>query len=184
MKTSTVKDLMVPLSEYATVYEDATLLEAVMALEEAQIAFDQKRYRHRAILVLDKDDHVVGKLSQHDVIQALEPNYQKLEKEGQKSLSRFGLSDFFVKNALEEYRLWEKPIENLCKKAADQQVKHIMYTPKEEEYIEIDATMDHAIHRLIIGRHHSLVVMQRGKIVGILRLTDVFETVHNALMNC
>jgi hypothetical protein len=36
MKNFRVKDLMVPLSEYATVDEDATLYEAVVALEKAQ----------------------------------------------------------------------------------------------------------------------------------------------------
>ena len=44
---------MVPLSEYATVSEDATLFEAVSELEKAQEEFDHTRYRHRAILVMD-----------------------------------------------------------------------------------------------------------------------------------
>ena len=35
MKTKLVKDLMVPLSAYATVPEDATLSDAVAALEES-----------------------------------------------------------------------------------------------------------------------------------------------------
>ena len=41
---------MVPLSEYATVTEDANLYEAVLSLEEAQEKFEDKhtRYRHRA----------------------------------------------------------------------------------------------------------------------------------------
>ena len=56
---------MVPLSEYATVPEDASLYEAVVALEKAQKEFKthlvkapeefgSKRHPHRAILVLDK----------------------------------------------------------------------------------------------------------------------------------
>ena len=81
---------MVPLAEYAMVSEEATLLEAVRALEEAQKAFDQQRYRHRAILVLEKEDRVTGKLSKHDVIKALEPNYQELEKDERKQLCRYG----------------------------------------------------------------------------------------------
>lgn len=36
MKTITVKDLVVPLSEYATIRIGASLLEAVEALESAQ----------------------------------------------------------------------------------------------------------------------------------------------------
>ena len=181
MKIRKVSELMVPIAEYATVSENATLLEAVLSLEKAQEGFDQKRYRHRAILVLDKRGKAVGKLSQHDVIKALEPNYQKLESEERKNLKRLGLSDLFVKRALEEYRLWDKPLESLCEKAVALRVKNFMYTPKEDEYIEVDTTMDEAIHRLIIGRHHSLIVTQNEKIVGILRLTDVFQTIHDVM---
>ena len=57
MKDMIVKDLMVPLEEYATVSEDATLYEAVMALEKAQEELDltKDKYKHRAVLVYDKD---------------------------------------------------------------------------------------------------------------------------------
>ena len=39
MKNYCVKDLMVPISEYATVPEEATLYESVLALEKAQETF-------------------------------------------------------------------------------------------------------------------------------------------------
>ncbi len=62
MKTQTINNLMVPLSEYATVPVDATLLDAMVVLDKSQAAFDQTRYRHRAVLVLDEDNQVVGKI--------------------------------------------------------------------------------------------------------------------------
>ncbi len=73
MKTKIVKDMMVSLSDYATVSEDSTLYDAIIALEEAQKKFDQTRYRHRAILIYDKNNHITGKVSQLDVLRALEP---------------------------------------------------------------------------------------------------------------
>ena len=60
MKNLTVKDLMVPISDYATVSENATLYEAVVALEAAQKEFKQSRYSHRAVIVLDKNNQVLG----------------------------------------------------------------------------------------------------------------------------
>jgi len=39
MKETTVKELMVPLSEYAVVNKDATLYEAVVELEKSQEEF-------------------------------------------------------------------------------------------------------------------------------------------------
>lgn len=184
MKSMTVKEIMVPINEYATVGADATLIDAVIALEKAQIEFDQTRYRHRAVLVLDGKNHVIGKISQHDVIKALEPHYQKFRSREKGALDRFGLSDFFVKSALEEYAFWEKPLENLCKKAVRQKVKDFMYKPSQGEFVKEDTTMNEAIHRLVLGEHHSLLVTRGKEIVGVLRLTDVFEIVFNALKNC
>ena len=53
-----------------------------------------------------------------------------------------------------------------------------MYKPTEGEYIKVSATMNEAIHQLIIGKHHSLLVRNGSDIVGIVRLTDVFEFIH------
>jgi CBS domain-containing protein len=188
MKSSIVKDLMVPLNAYATVSEEATLLEAVKALKRAQTAFDRERYRHRAILVIDQDDHIVGKLSQHDVIEALEPNYKDMRhasKDG--SIQRLGFSGDFIKKTLEQYHLWEKALENLCEKAVHLSVKKFMYTPDLGEFVNESATLDEAIHRLIIGHHHSLLVTadrDARVIVGVLRLTDIFEFVSDAMQEC
>ena len=188
MKTKLVKDLMVPLSEYATVSETATLLDAVKALKKAQAAFDQRKYRHRAVLVIDGNNHVVGKVSQHDVIEALEPNYIEMRdsiKDG--SMHRLGFNDDFVKSTLEQYHLWEKALENLCTKALKRKVSEIMYTPHQGEFVSIDASLDEAIHRLIIGQHQSLLVTgQRHprEIVGVLRLTDVFTFVGESMEAC
>ena len=188
MKSRNVKEMMVPLAEYATVTETATLLDAVKALRKAQAAFDQQRHRHRAILVMDKNNHIVGKLSQHDVIEALEPNYKKMREQVEDgSIHRLGLTDAFFKKTLEEYHLWEKALEGLCRKAADIKVKNIMYAPVKGEFVKESSTMDEAIHRLIIGRHHSLLVTadrDSREIVGVLRLSDVFEFVGDSMLEC
>ena len=175
---------MVPLSEYATVSEDATLYEAVLSLEEAQEKFEDKhtRYRHRAILVLDKDGQVVGKLSQLDVLKALEPKYQEMVQ-GEGS-HRFGFTKRFKKSMLEEYHLFASPLDDICRKAGEQNVKKFMYTPTEGEYVSEDATLDVAIHQLIMGHHQSLLVTRGEKIVGILRLTDVFAAVFHKMKEC
>jgi CBS domain-containing protein len=188
VKTRNVKEMMVPLAEYATVTETATLLDAVKALRKTQAAFNNQRHRHRAILVIDENNHIVGKLSQHDVIEALEPKYKDMKDQTEEgSIHRLGLSDGFFKKTLEQYHLWEKALDGLCRKAADFKVKTIMYTPDKGEFIKESATMDEAIHRLIIGRHHSLLVTadrDSQEIVGVLRLSDVFEFVGDSMLEC
>ena len=68
-----VKDVMLPLSEYAVVSEDATLREALLALEEAQRELPPGRQPHRAVLVVDRDKNIVGKAGQLTFLKALEP---------------------------------------------------------------------------------------------------------------
>jgi CBS domain-containing protein len=176
----TVKDLMVPLSEYATVPEDATLTEAVWALKKAQKEFDQSRDRHRAILIYDKSGKIVGKVSQLDILRALEPKYDQMGDANplaRYGLSRFGFSPRFMKTMMKQFQLWEKPMEETCKAASKLKVKDIMYAPTEGEFVEDIASLSVAINQLLLGHHQSLLVTHGKEIVGILRLTDVFHEV-------
>ncbi|MCG6910557.1 MAG: CBS domain-containing protein [Deltaproteobacteria bacterium] len=182
MKNYKVQDLMVPLSEYATVSEDATLLEAVNELEKAQGDFDHTRYRHRAVMVLDKNGAVIGKLSQLDVLKALEPKYDKMLD--QSRLHRFGFTKGFMKSLLTEYQLFDRPLTDICSKAAVKNVKKFMYSPTEGEYIDENATLDEAIHQLVLGHHQSLLVTGGEGISGVLRLTDVFAAVFQVMKKC
>ena len=82
MKKTTVKELMVPLEAYATVPREASLREAILALEKAQMTLAPSRHLHRAILVLDESGKVVSKIIMKDILIALEPNYGKVEGTG------------------------------------------------------------------------------------------------------
>ena len=54
MEKTIVKELMVSLEEYPVVSEEASVYEAVVALENAQKEFDKTRDRHRAVLAHDR----------------------------------------------------------------------------------------------------------------------------------
>ena len=182
MKTKLVKELMVPLSEYATVPQEATLNDAVMALKESQAKFDQTKYPHRAILVYDENDEIVGKLSMLSVLRGLEPKYEEMLSD--KGPMHVGFTRKYQKIMIEQLQLWESPFSRICEKAAQLKVKSFMDKLQEGEYIESDASMDEAIHQLVIGWNQSLLVTENKKVVGILRLTDVFEVVTEAVMAC
>lgn len=177
-----IKKLMIPLADYATVSEDATLYDAIIALEEARKRFESSQDRHRAILVLNKQNQVVGKLSQLDVIRGLEPKYEKIADF--KLSSRLGFTPEFLKSLQKDYSLWDKPMDDICRKADSIKVKNIMYTPTEGEYVGEEDTLDQAIHQLVIGHHQSLLVTRGQEITGILRLTDVFQEVSRAVKQC
>jgi CBS domain-containing protein len=183
MKTKSVSELMIPLEDYATVSHDATLRDAVLALETAHEKLSARHYKHRAVLVLDDDGKVVGKLSMHDVIVALEPAYRQLGD--YRTFHRSGLSPEFLKSIQQSFAMWEHPLSDICEKAGRQPVGNVMYSPTDEEHVEAEATLDEAIHQMVVGSHQSLLVTRgEGNVVGVLRLTDVFREVMIAIRDC
>jgi CBS domain-containing protein len=182
LKNLIVKDLMVPLSEYPVVGEDASIHDAVQALQEAQKRFDQSRYRHRAVLVADDKGHIVGKLGQLDMLRALEPKYEEMRSGT--GVTRLGFSRKFLVSMLDRYDLFAQPMEQMCRHVFEQKVTRYMQRPGDGEQIEADASMDQALHLLVVCQHQSLLVMEGERITGILRLTDVFATVFEAIDRC
>lgn len=180
-----IKNVMVPLSEYATVPQSATLSEAVSVLKDSQKKFDQSRYRHRAILVYDENNKIVGKVSQLDILKSLEPKYDDMLTGTRRSFN-MGFTRNFQKAMLEQLRLWEAPMKQICKKAAEKRVDSFMTRPEEGEFIEAEAHLNEGIHQLVLGNHQSLLVIssESKEIIGILRLTDVFEAVAAEIAEC
>jgi len=182
MEAIQVKNLMVPLEQYACVSQEATLYEAVVALEEAQGQCAPTGYPHRAVLVRDKDGKVIGKLGRLDVLRSLEPRYSELSD--LKKVSGFGLSAEFMRSMMQRYELWKAPLDDLCRKAGQIRVASIVSAPLEGEFVEEDATLDKAVHQMIMGHHQSLLVTSGERIVGILRLGDVFKEVSERIKAC
>lgn len=182
MKTKMVKDLMVPLSEYATVQEDATLHDAVTALKKAQATFDQAKYRHRAILVIDAEQQVVGKVNLHAILKSLEPKYEDMFSDT--GHAHMGFTRKYQKSMFESLKLWQDPMDQICEKADQIKVDAFMARPKESQMIEPDAPLGEAIHQLVLGHHQSLLVTKDNRVVGVLRLTDAADYVCEAIMAC
>lgn len=182
MKTIKVKELMVPLNDYATVSQKATLRDAVLALEEAQTTLDPSRHKHRAVLVLDENGRVVSKITMKNILVALEPKYGKIE--GVDVLERSGFSPELIHDMLEDNVLWVEPLQFICQRASELKLGDIIQAPSEDEYIDENATLDEATHRLIISPYHSLLVTGGDEVVGILRLSDVFSKICGIIKNC
>ena len=76
-----------------------------------------------------------------------------------------------------------KKIDDMCKKAETLMVKDFMYTPSEGEYVTKNASLREAVHNFVMGDHQSLLVTGNEKIVGILRLTDVFMEIFQTMVS-
>lgn len=180
MRMKKVTEVMVPLSEYAVVNEDESLGNAIKTLFEIQKEILCTEYKHRAVLVRNAAKRIVGKVGPLDILRALEPKYSKIGLPDQLSkvgLSRFGLSNEFLNSMVEHYNLWDEKSEDLIRKASKLKVKNIMYTPGEGEYVNDDTPVSEAIHQFILGHHQSLLVLKKKRVIGVLRLTDVFKLI-------
>mgnify|MGYP000436382168 CR=1 FL=1 len=182
MKTKRVRDLMVPLSAYATVPEDATLTEAVAALKQSHEDFDKAKYRHRAVLVLGKDRNLSGKVTLHAILKALEPKFEDMFSDT--GSMHVGFTRKYQKAIFDSVKLWQDPMDEICRKAAQVQVKNFMVPPREGEMIEPEALLGEAVHQLVLGQYQSLLVVQDKQVVGVLRLTDVAEAVIDEILAC
>jgi predicted transcriptional regulator len=180
MHTKKVKEVMIPLNEYAIVNENDTLEKAIKILYQSQKKISPDANKHRAILAYDETGTITGKVSELDILRALEPKYSQFghtDHLAKMGLSRFGLSNDFLRSLIENYNLWDESFEFLVENAKNRKVKEIMYSPQEGEYVDEDIPIPEAIHQLILGHHQSLLVIKQDKVIGILRLTDIFKLI-------
>jgi CBS domain-containing protein len=182
MKTKTIKDIMTPLDEYGTISIEATLTEAGQALEEVQKEYEQNRKRHRILLILDANGKIVGKLSQLDVLRALEPKGAHVEDST--SFSRFGVSSEYLKPMFDLCGFWGKPLIDVCKEAGNLKVERLILSTSKDETVDENASLPEAIHALGLEHHQSMLVTRDNKIVGVLRQTDLFKEVVETLSVC
>jgi CBS-domain-containing membrane protein len=181
MENHLVKDLMVPISEYATVVVGTSLIDAVKVLEKAQETYTTSKYQHRAIIVLDKDGRIVGKISQLRALKAIEPDFKSNSEIEQ--LKGFNFSDNYITKLRDLYRSHGKIMSKVSlREASVKKVEEFMQTPSAGEYVAEDCSLDTAIHRLVAGTHLSLLVTREEKIVGILRISDVFAAVFHKMI--
>ncbi len=173
------KDLMVPIAEYATVSKGATLLASLLALEKAQEEFTQTGYSHRAVLIMDENKRVVGKLSQLDFLCVLEHEDEHMDKD--KDIGKFGFSSMAIVKHREKKRGQDASMEKILSAVAKFKVEDFMQSPSPGEYIEEDTPLSTAVHQLTTGLHLSLLVTKGTEIVGVLRMADVFAAVYHTM---
>ena len=173
MNEKLVKNLMVPLREYAVVSSDATLREALVTLAEAQAQLSHRRPLHRAVLVADQDGEIVGKLGQLGFLEALEPKYKVLgdiEK-----LSQAGVSEEFINSIMDNYRFWQNDLQDVSRRANTIRIAQVMKVT--EASIDENKSLSEAIHTMVMWQAQSVMVTREERVVGILRLSDLFSEV-------
>jgi len=174
MEEKHVKDLMIPIEDYAVISEDATIGEALRLMSEMSEKLSQKQYKHQAIQVHDAKGNIVGRLTQADILKGLEPKYKDISRSDLSPIMRERLTDVMT-------MLPDDTFIQRCKTQRHKPVREFMTTVTFS--IDENETVSHALHIMLISDHRSLLVTREGKkSVGVLRLTDIFLLVKDAIL--
>lgn len=182
MDVITVKEIMMPVEEYPSIAEDATIYDAFMKLEEAMHGPERPNREHRSLIVVNKEGLVIGKLTYFDLLKSLEPKYSNLGDT--QNVSRFGVSSEFMTFVRKHFGLWEGSFQELCRKALHFHVKEAVPEAAPSLFIDENATVADAVHQLVLEQEMSLLVTRENEVVGIVRLIDAFDTVWDGIKQC
>lgn len=161
-----VRDIMVPITTFSTIHEDKTVVEAIEIIEKSfHTLLTTTKIResvHRSILVLNKNDEVIGVLSFTDILQGLYPPYMRL-LEDRPSLAHT------ISIAPPSYRgLFTVMARDLAKK----KVSELM--SEAPPVIDANDNLMEAVNKLLEFKVRRLLVLEGGKCIGVIREQDLF----------
>lgn len=177
MITKRVKDLMVPLDEYPVLPRDATLLDALLERDKAHEKLPSGRQPYRAVLVSGQDGNIIGKVGQIAFLKALEPQANYLSDV--EKIRASGVSSDFVDRMMGHFRFFQDDLTVLCAQASGKRLGDVMIPITDS--IDEDSTWSEAIYRIVALQSMSLLVTRKGRAVGLLRLSDLFETISDQM---
>jgi len=166
-----VKDLMLALSEYAVVDEDATVLDAILALQESLERLPSDRQPHRAVLVKDRRGEIVGKLHHFAFLRALVPERKTMVTRD--LMDRAGVGDDLRESSMRTLDFLTADLVNVCERVRHVAVRDVCTTATIS--IDEEAPLLDAIATFLNNQTSSLLVTRGRKTVGILRLSDFFD---------
>ena len=174
MEKRHVRDIMIPIEDYAVVSQDATIKEALKIMKESSERLSPEKFRHLGILVRDSEGRIVGKLTQTDILKGLEPNYKDLGGSFLSAVMREKVTDIMTD-------VPDSTFMQRCKAQKDKKVREFMTTAALS--VDENESLSHALHIMLISDHRGLLVTRQGKEpVGVLRLTDIYQLVEKAIL--
>ncbi len=178
--TKKVRDLLVPLHEYATTTADKTLREAIPVLRRLYCQVEEGKCTqagHRNILVLDLSGNLVGILSFRSILAVLVP---EIAGGLTAKLEALGISIAFAQADAPDLDEAAAGFRARVIRNADTRVQDVML--KVRGTIEADADLMDALKLMYANKITVIPVYEARKLVGVVRESDLFLTVAEILM--
>jgi CBS-domain-containing membrane protein len=155
MDTKKVKDLIIPLTDYPHMPYWGTLREAIAQLN---VAFETG---HHTVLVFDEAYKLMGMLLEKDILKGIEPKFAQHHEDGVPIM-------------------WDQLLKSGAEKQLGRPIKEFMSA--------VTATVDaednilKASHIMVDKNAYLLPVMEGDKLIGVVRMGDLFYQITNAIL--
>jgi CBS domain-containing protein len=163
-KETKVKDLMIPLEDYPHIPYWFTLRQAMAIVREASIKYEG--FMPRSVLVFDEKYQLMGMLTLRDIIKGLEPQF----------LQETALIKVDPSLAILTKDLFGPGL----KQASQKPVSEVMSPIK--VMVNADDPIAKALFLMIKENVGMMPVMQEKKVAGMIRLSDLFKVVSDAVL--
>jgi CBS domain-containing protein len=161
----TAKDLMIPLEDYPHIPYWFSLRQAMAIVREATVKFEGS-FEPRAVLVFDEKYQLMGILTLRDIIKGLEPRFLQETSlvKGDPSLAIL-MGDLFGPNIKEQ---------------SQRTVSEVMSSIKAT--VNAGDSLVKALFSMIKENVGLIPVMQDNKVMGMLRLSDLFGEISRVVL--
>ncbi len=167
MPTRRVGEIMVPIAQYPSVRDTATLREAIAAIEGVQLEVALRKSLPRVLLVFDAIDVMVGYVRRRDIMRGLEPTSLISEPLDYKKKP----FDVGVDPNLSELS-YDRALKSILNQA-DRLVVEVMRP--NDVLIDADDHVLKAVYEMVSYNLSHLPVIRDGHLVGVVRSVDVFH---------
>lgn len=150
-----VRDLLIPLTNYPHMPYWASLKEAMVQLTLAQQALAPGE-RRRTVLVFDEAYKLQGVLNQKDILRGIEPSFARSPQ----TTTPLAWEDLLAAGAQEQ-----------AKKAIKEFMSPVGHVA------QVDDSLIKASHVMLADNLDLLPVMDGGKVLGVVRLEDIFHEI-------
>jgi CBS domain-containing protein len=166
-----VAELMIPLEDYPHIPYWFTLRQAMAIVREAAIKFE-RTFEPRSMLVFDEKYHLLGILTLRDILRGLAPKFN------QGAVDQMP-ADFDLDSAVAAL---EGDISGPRVKETSQTVVSEVMSPIEVT-VDTGDSVAKALFLMIKKDLGRIPVMQAEKVVGIVRLSDLFQEVSDFVLS-
>ena len=150
-----LKHLLIPLSEYPHMPYWGTLREAIAQLN---LAYETG---HHTVLVFDEAYKLVGILSQKDILRGLMPKFAEHYEQGVPVF-------------------WDDLLASGSQKRLSLPIQDFMSRVKATG--ETEDSILKAAHIILEENTYLLPIMESGKLIGVVRMGDIFQEITNAVL--